>query len=149
MKHTDSHNRLVDMATIQKNVQFGSSLYDIFVHGSYFDDNEVPHVHIRLKTKRLFRKTEYEVSLVDILTRDEFVSSSFDSYFRSWLHYPYEKRGEYVCNLDAVISIYNNEHSDVSPNYMLEYMKQRGLKVIKKWQSIFTDDDKELFPECF
>ena len=68
--HSNLHDYLVEMATIDKNAQLGKGNYKIAIHGASSKDRENPHIHIYLADDNTLKKFNFEISL-DILCKDE------------------------------------------------------------------------------
>ena len=163
---------IVEMATVGYDLKFGKDRFRVAIHGPSSGDRENPHIHIYLENDKMpFNKFNFEISLVDILCYDEInliyqrdISKnkkitnrnkcSWEGYrkikegFEEWLYKPSKTPGEFVDNLDALIYWYNEE-SNVIGNALLQYMKERGLIILNKFNKYFSEEDKLTYKECF
>lgn len=168
------HDYLVEMATIQQNVRLNKTNFNVAIHGPSTKDRENPHIHIYLTGDNSLKQFNFEISLVDIVCKDEInlirmldktkrkkvdiknrIECSWDGYgnmeedFEKWLFDKCKKRGEYINNLDAIIYYYNEEGKYLSENYLLKYISERNLKVLSKYHKYFSDEDQKNFQLCF
>lgn len=173
MKFFSSEPFITEMATISKNVKLGNGYKRIAIHGPMSGDREVPHVHIYLADDRQpYNKFNFEISLVDILVYDEInllkmrdeskgilknnrTKCSWDGYlklkrdFEDWLFNTVpNKPGEWHNNLDCIIYFYNEESYD-RYNHILTYIENRGFKVLKKYDYLFSEEDKLRYKKVF
>ena len=162
--HGNIHDYLVEMATIDKNVQLGKDNYKITVHGASSKDRENPHIHIYAVNDKTLKKFNFEISLTDILCKDEinlirqtdklskkqinikikdkcsWIGYSEIKYdFEDWLEDKHKSLPRaFKNNLDAVICNYNNESP--GENYILDYIKERGWKILPQYKKYFDDE---------
>jgi len=169
----DDWDYVIEMASIGYPI-LNKTNYYIALHGTHAGDRERPHIHIYLENDvRPFNKFNFEIALDEILCYDEINlirmkdlkrnidyknrnKCSWDSYkklyddFESWLYSDkVDKRGDYIDNLDACIYFYNQESGNTEKNPLLKYIKDHGLKILKKFNKYFTNEDIEAYPECF
>lgn len=133
--------------------------YRIAVHGPGSKDRENPHVHIYLaKDRDPFNKFNFEISLCDILCKDEInlikmrdeknhikknnrTMCSWTGYsklkneFEDWLFSKSSKPGMFKDNLEAIIYHYNLENGTNSKNPIKDYIESRGWKILPKYKS--------------
>lgn len=152
-----------EMATISKNVKMGGEHYRIAVHGPASKDRPYPHIHIyKAADKFPFPNFNFEISLVDLLCYDELnlvtmIDKDNGVYIKnknkcSWtgyrkLHYDFEdwleaksdRKGDFKNNLDAIIWNYDNEASE--DNALLNYIEDRGKKILPKYQEYFQKNN--------
>ena len=71
--------------------------------------------------------------------------------FEDWLYNKTpEIRGDFIDNLDAIIYFYNQESGGMNNrNPILEYIKGKGMKILKKNEKYFSNEDKLKYKECF
>lgn len=155
LQQNDS-NMALEMATFGK-PNWNSVDYRISVHGPISKDRETPHIHIHLLEDNNHTKFNFEVSLIDILCKDEInliyqidedndiirthrIDCSWEGYtnvyknFKKFLETnqncgPYK---EFENGLRAAIEAYNAE-SNSRGNALKEYLDKRGLKVLPKY----------------
>lgn len=165
---------VVEMATIGYPI-LNRTNHFIALHGTNAGDRERPHIHIYLeKDKRPFNKFNFEIALDEILCYDEInlirmkderknidyknrSKCSWDNYsklkndFEKWLYDDkVELRGEYINNLDAIIYFYNQESGGTrNKNPLLEYIRNKGYKILSKHKIYFDDNDKIKYKDCF
>ena len=165
---------VIEMASIGYPV-LNKTNYYIALHGTNAGDREKPHIHIYLENdKRPFNKFNFEIALDEILCYDEINlirmkdlskhidyksrnKCSWDNYtkllydFEDWLYNSnVEIRGNFIDNLDAIIYFYNQESGGLrNKNPFLEYIKNRGLKILDKFTKYFSEKDKKQYKECF
>ena len=161
-----------EMPTISKNERWGNNQYRIATHGTATGDRENPHIHIYLfNDDKPYNKFNFEISLTDILCYDEInliyqrdISKnkkvtnrnkcSWEGYrkikegFEEWLYKPSKTPGDFDDNLAALIYWYNEE-SNIIGNALLQYMKERGLIMLDKFNKYFSEEDKSMYKECF
>ena len=146
----------------------------IIVNGTKAGDRQRPHVHIYLNDDvRPFKKFNFEIALDEILCYDELnlirmtdknnnvnkkkrSLCSWNGYyklkdeFEDWLYQKSNKRGDFIDNLDAIIYFYNFESGGLkNSNPLLNYIKDRGMKILEKHNKYFSDEDIEKYKECF
>ena len=164
---------VIDMASIGRPILNEMYCY-IALHGTYAGDRERPHVHIYLAgDKRPFSKFNFEIALDEILCYGEInllrmrdkskhidfknrSKCSWDGYFKlrddfeDWLFSTPELRGDFIDNLDAIIYFYNQECDNTNnSNPLLEYIKNKGMKIQDKFRHYFSEDDISKYIECF
>ena len=164
---------VIEMASIGRPI-LNKIHYHIVLHGTYAGDRERPHIHIYLKEdKRPFSKFNFEIALDEILCYDEINlitmrdkskhiylknrnKCSWDGYFKlrddfeDWLFSTSELRGDFIDNLDAIIYFYNQESGGTkNSNPLLEYIKNKGMKILKKNEKYFSEEDKLKYKDCF
>jgi len=156
---------VVEMATFGQE-KFGKDIYRIAVHGPASKDREQPHIHIHLANdKAPYNKFNFEVSLVDILCKDEINliyqrdaaanilrknrdKCSWEGYrklrddFEDWLFSNnVSEPGEFIDNLDVAIYHYNKEADyekfKNGENALKEYLNKHGFKVLKEYEKYF------------
>lgn len=139
------------------------SKYQIAVHGANPGDRPVPHIHIYLDDDtHPFSKFNFEISLCDILCRDEINlirmkdkntgtdiknrdKCSWDrytklrDYFEDRLSSVPVRPGSFKDNLDAIIWNYNMESG--SGNYIKEYIEQHGMTVLPKYKEYIDNNN--------
>lgn len=137
----------------------------IAVHDTRAGDRKRPHIHIYLKNDiRPFNKFNFEIALDELnLIRMRDQSRNIDRRNRdvcSWSNYTKLKndfedwifdkptiKGDFIDNLDAIIYFYNFESGD---DYtLLNYIREHGLRILNKYKKYFTEDDIELYNDCF
>lgn len=170
------HQLMMEMANIQRGIKFGKYLYTVAIHGPSSKDREYPHIHVYLTNDNSQKQFSFEISLIDILCNDEINlirqldktkkkkldiknrnNCSWEGYsdiydgFEKWLEEPYKRfEGQYKNNLDALIGTYNFEGNlDETVNSFLEYVKSQNKQIIKRYQYLFSDEDKIKYKECF
>ena len=147
----------------------------IALHGTNAGDRQRPHVHIYLTgDKRPFSKFNFEIALDEILCYDEINllrmrdkskridfknrnKCSWDGYFKlrdyfeDWLFSKdVEIRGDFIDNLDAIIYWYNQESDSTNnSNPLLEYIKNKGMKIQDKFRKYFSEEDINKYDVCF
>ena len=164
---------VIEMASIWKPI-LDKIHYHIALHGTYAGDREKPHIHIYLKEdKRPFSKFNFEIALDEILCYNEINlitmrdkskhidiknrnKCSWDGYFKlrddfkDWLFSTPELRGDFKDNLDVIIYFYNQECDNTNnSNPLLEYIKNKGMKIQNKFKNYFSEDDISKYIECF
>ena len=165
---------VIEMASIGRPI-LNKIHYHIVLHGTYAGDRERPHIHIYLKEdKRPFSKFNFEIALDEILCYDEINlitmrdkskhidiknrnKCSWDGYFKlrddfeDWLFSDnVEIRGGFKDNLDAIIYFYNQECDNTNnSNPLLEYIKNKGMKIQNKFINYFSEDDINKYTVCF
>ena len=157
-------NELLEMATFGK-PKWGQNLYKISVHGPATSDRKTPHIHIYLLNDTKLSTFNFEISLVDILCKDEInliyqidrKNNIVRTHRRdcSWEGYASIYRGfkEFLTSnqnlglykncengLMASIEAYNNESNSLG-NALKEYLDNKGLKVLQKYAKYFTDEE--------
>ena len=165
---------VIEMASIGYPI-LDKTNYHIALHGTMAGDRERPHIHIYLDNdKRPFNKFNFEIALDEILCYDEINlirmkdlgknidcknrnKCSWSNYtklyndFEDWLYSNnVELRGEFIDNLDACIYFYNQESGgrrNINP--LLEYIGNKGMKIMDKYSKYFDDIDKKQYKECF
>lgn len=167
---------ILEMATIAPSIKLNKKWCRIAVHGPESGDRENPHIHIYYEDdRRPYNQFNFEISLTDILTKDEInlikmrdqdkgiminnrSKCSWNGYqklkdeFEDWLFSDkVDKPGEWINNLDAVIYFYNEEayKGRNNPHPLLKYMQERGMKVLEKYFYLFSDEDKKTYKFCF
>ena len=165
---------VIEMASIGRPI-LNKIYYHIALHGTDVGDRKRPHIHIYLDgDKRPFSKFNFEIALDEILCYDEInlirmkdrsknidyknrtkcnwngYSKLYDD-FEDWLYNETpEIRGDFIDNLDAIIYFYNQESGGMNNrNPMLEYIKSKGMKILKKNEKYFSKDYKLNYKECF
>ena len=155
---------ITEMATIGW-LRLNKTDYRIAVHGPGSKDRENPHVHIYLaKDKDPFNRFNFEISLCDILCKDEInlikmrdeknhikknnrSICSWTGYtklrneFEDWLFDKPARPGKYKDNLDSIIWNYNNENGRSSKNSLKDYIESRGWKVLPKYKEYINRND--------
>ena len=165
---------VIEMASIGYPV-LNKTNHLIALHGTYAGDRQKPHIHIYLKgDKRPFSKFNFEIALDEILCYDEINlltmrdksrhvklknrnKCSWDGYvslkkdFEDWLFSEdVEIRGGFKDNLDAIIYWYNQESGGTrKSNPLLEYLKDKGMKIQNKFRKYFSGDYTSKYIECF
>ena len=157
---------ITEMATIGW-PRLNKTDYRIAVHGPGSKDRENPHVHIYLaKDKDPFNRFNFEISLCDILCKDEINlikmrdekngikknnrdKCSWDGYqklkndFEDWLfNRKVEIPGNFIDNLDACIYWYNQE-CDGSDNPIKDYIEEHGWKVLPKYKKYIEGNERK------
>lgn len=173
--HSNLHDYLVEMATIEHNVKLGKDNYQIAIHGPSSKDRENPHIHIYLANDNTLKKFNFEISLTDILCKDEINlirqtdktkrkkidiknrnKCSWEGYsklkydFEDWLEEKHKSLPKtFKTNLDAIIWNYNHESEKIEKNYLLKYIEDRGLKILPHYKKYFDEEtieeNKQLF----
>ena len=160
-KHYEEY--VLEMAVISRRV-LNKNKYQVVIHGTNSGDRPNPHVHIYLDDDtRPFSKFNFEISLCDILCHDEINlvrmkdkkkgldirnrdKCSWNNYrklhdeFEDWLFNKPSKPGTFKDNLDAIIWYYNNESVGTN-NYIKEYIKEHGLKVLPKYKEYVENNN--------
>ena len=170
----DDWDYVIEMASIGYPILNKTNHY-IALHGKNAGDRERPHIHIYLANdKRPFDKFNFEIALDEILCYDEInlirmkdssknidyknrTKCSWNRYrklyddFEDWLYTETpEIRGDFIDNLDAIIYFYNQESGGMNNrNPLLEYIKGKGMKILKKNEKYFSKEDKLKYKECF
>lgn len=153
---------ILEMATISKNAKLGKDHYRIAVHGPASKDRPYPHIHIYKTTDEFpFPNFNFEISLVDLLCYDELnlvtmvdkdngisiknkTKCSWTGYrklrddFEDWLEAKSDRKGDFKNNLDAIIWNYDNEAYE--DNALLNYIEDRGKKVLPKYKEYFENN---------
>ena len=164
---------ILEMAFAGVDIDLGKNTYYIALHGPNSGDRPNPHIHIYLSSdKNPWKKFNFEVSLTDIICKDEINlirmkdvknrkditnrnKCSWDGYmkmyydFEDWLfsNHVYRK-GEFIDNLDAIIQIYNEESHDRDEGFV-KYLKEKGLKIHPNYFKYFDKNIKEKYKELF
>ena len=164
----------IEMASIRRPI-LNKIYYHIALHGTDAGDRKRPHIHIYLDgDKRPFSKFNFEIALDEILCYDEINlitmrdkskhvdiknrnNCSWDGYtrlkndFEDWLFSDnVEIRGDNQDNLDDIIYFYNQEYGGTrNLNPLLEYIKSKGMKILKKNEKYFSEEDKLKYKDCF
>lgn len=155
-------NMLLEMATFGK-PKWGDKMYKISVHGPATNDRETPHIHIYLLNDKGNQNFNFEVSLVDILCKDEMnliyqidrekhivrthrrdcswtgyasIYNGFKDFLttnQNWGLYKNCENG-----IQASIEAYNNESNSLG-NALKEYLDKRGLVVLSKYAKYFEE----------
>lgn len=166
-----SEMMITEMPTICKRITIGKQTYKIAVHGLLSGDRPTPHLHVYLSSDtRPYNKFNFEISLCDILCKDEIniikmrdevkhinkvgrSKYSWNGYgkledgIEDWLFSKATIPGDFRDNLDACIYWYNNEgdnNSSDNPIYynpILDHMNKRGWKVLPKYESYIRNYD--------
>lgn len=155
---------VLEMATIDRNA-LTKNKYKIAIHGIDASDRPNPHIHIYMSDDvRPFSKFNFEISLCDILCKDEINlikmkdkkkdininnrdKCSWKGYhrlhdeFEDWLFSKSKYPGEFKDNLDAIVWNYNHECTG-SVNYVKEYIKEQGWKVLPKYKYYVDNNDQ-------
>ena len=165
---------VIEMASIGRPILNKMYCY-IALNGTYAGDREKPHIHIYLEgDKRPFHKFNFEIALDEILCYDEInliamrdksnhlniknrSKCSWDGYmrlkddFEDWLFSKdIEIQGNFKDNLAAIIYSYNQESGGTrKSNPLLEYLKDKGMKIQNKFRKYFSEDDINKYGECF
>lgn len=173
-KFNNDWDYVIEMASIGYPILNRNSHY-IALHGKNAGDRERPHIHIYLNgDKRPFSKFNFEIALDEILCYDEINiirmkdkskniditnrnKCSWKGYnklrndFEDWLfNDKVEIKGEWIDNLDAIIYFYNQESGGTkNSNPLLEYIKQKGMKIDNKFYKYFSEEDKSKYKYCF
>lgn len=156
---------IVEMATIGRSVRLDSKrLYKIAIHGPSSNDRDYPHIHIYDANDVTLKDFNFEISVIDLLSKGEInllcqvdkkshlrntnrSRCSWTGYrdlrdnFEDWLYSKCTLPGTFIDNLDAIIWNINNESHSKYDNYILQYMSERGLKVMKRFQKYFSKDN--------
>lgn len=157
-------HQLLEMATFGK-PKWGQNTYKVSVHGPASDDRETPHIHIYLLKDKKLVMFNFEVSLVDILCKDEInliyqidrKNNIMRTHRRdcSWEGYASIYKGfkEFLTTnqnwglyrncengLKASIEAYNNESNSLG-NALKEYLDKKGLEVLPKYAKYFNDEE--------
>lgn len=152
---------ILEMATISKNAKLGKEQYRIAVHGPASKDRPYPHIHIyKANDEFPFTQFNFEISLIDLLCYDELNlvtmvdksngisiknknKCSWTGYrklrddFEDWLEAKSDRKGAFKNNLDAIIWNYDNEAYE--DNALLNYIQDRGKKVLPKYKEYFEN----------
>ena len=150
-----------EMATISRNEKFGKDNYRVSIHGPASADRENPHIHIYLANDIIpYNKFNFEISLTDILCKDEInliyqrdrsknkliknrSKCSWEGYkvikdnFEDWLFSDCKYPGNFIDNLDAIIWMYNNESDSIDENPIKSYIDSKGLIILDKFKKYF------------
>ena len=162
-----SEEYILEMATIAKQANLWKSKYKIACHGTNASDRPNPHIHIYLSNdRRPYNKFNFEVSICDILCKDEINlikmrdekngikknnrdKCSWDGYqklkndFEDWLfNRKVEIPGNFIDNLDACIYWYNQE-CDGSDNPIKDYIEEHGWKVLPKYKKYIEGNERK------
>lgn len=151
---------ILEMSTISKSVRLGGKNYRIAIHGPAVGDRPYPHIHIYKANDRYpFKNFNFEISLIDLLCYDELNlvamvdkdngisiknrnKCSWTNYrrlrddFEDWLISKSDYIGDFQDNLDAIIWNYDNESYE--DNALINYIHDRGKKVLTKYQKYFN-----------
>ena len=173
-KFNPEQDYVIEMASIGYPV-LNKTNHLIALHGTNAGDRQRPHVHIYLTgDKRPFSKFNFEIALDEILCYDEINllrmrdkskridfknrnKCSWDGYmilkddFEDWLFSKdVEIRGDFIDNLDAIIYWYNQESDSTNnSNPLLEYIKNKGMKIQDKFRKYFSEEDINKYDVCF
>ena len=163
---------LFEMVTIGMQ-QWGDRMYKIQLHGLSAKGDETPHIHIYLKDDAFKTRFNFEISLIDILSKDKInLMSQLDSERHiqrtsrkkcSWDGYDYILEGlktylfgavqlpsyRSLCadNLDVAIYAWNTE-TDVlkmqnGGNPLKEWLDSHGVEVLPKYQLYFASKESK------
>lgn len=148
---------IVEMATLGRPT-FNNARYHIAIHGTLAGDRETPHIHIYLNDDvRPYNKFNFEVSIVDVLCKDEINlikmrdekrnvrhnnrrQCSWAGYyklrndFEDWLFGKPTSPGNFKDNLEACVYWYNHEGDPKSDNAVRDYINSHGLTVLQKYK---------------
>lgn len=162
-----SEPMIIEMATIGRPVM-DRKKYHIAVHGTLAGDRPNPHIHIYYNDDRKpYNKFNFEISMVDILCKDEIniikmrdesrhvnknnrEKCSWNGYkklrddFEDWLFSKPTTPGDFKDNLDACVYWYNEEGDPTSDNPIRDYLKERGLKVLPKYKDYIDKNGNDL-----
>jgi len=155
---------VLEMAVISRKA-LTKKKYQVVIHGTNSGDRPYPHIHIYLDNDdRPYSKFNFEVSLCDILCHDEInlirmkdkrkdldiknkEKCSWDGYrklhdeFEDWLFDRPSRPGSYKDNLDSIIWNYNIESGKDTNNYIKDYMRSHGWKVLPKYKEYIDRND--------
>lgn len=163
----------VEMATIGRPI-LNKVRYKIAVHGLNADERKHPNFHIYLEEDiSPFSKFNFEIALDEIICYDEINlirmkdlsknldiknrnKCSWNNYMKlyndlyDWLYSNTNHRGNFIDNLDSIIYFYNHESGDLrKSNYLLDYIKSHGMKILNKFKKYFSKEDLEKYNDCF
>lgn len=162
-----SEPMIIEMATVARRIKIGKDTYKIAVHGPISGDRPNPHIHIYLyNDARPYNKFNFEISLCDILCKDEINiikmrdeskhinktgrdKCSWEGYkklrdgIEDWLMDKSTMPGEFKNNLDACVYWYNQEGDHDSINPIRDYIKERGWKIHPKYKEYIDRNDVE------
>lgn len=154
---------ILEMSTIDW-TRLNKTDYRIAVHGPGTKDRENPHIHIYLaKDKDPFNKFNFEISICDILCKDEINlikmrdeknhikknnknQCSWNGYsklrndFEDWLFSKSSYPGNFKDNLEAIIYVYNKENGNTTNNAIKDYIESRSWKVLPKYKKYVEDN---------
>lgn len=158
----NDYDVVLEMATFGK-PRWGSKDYKIAIHGPATKDRDTPHIHIYLLNDINYNTFNFEISLIDILCKDEINliyqldrSKNIMRTHRdecSWKGYSNIYKGlveflstnqnikqyNYCENgLKASIEAYNAE-SNSRGNALKEYLDGKGLTVLPKYSKYFEE----------
>lgn len=158
----NDHDVVLEMATFGK-PRWGSKDYKIAIHDPATKDRDTPHIHIYLLNDINYNTFNFEISLIDILCKDEINliyqldrSKNIMRTHRdecSWKGYSNIYKGlveflstnqnikqyNYCENgLKASIEAYNAE-SNSRGNALKEYLDGKGLTVLPKYSKYFEE----------
>lgn len=165
---------VIEMASIGYPV-LNKTNHLIALHGTNAGDRQRPHIHIYLEgDKRPFSKFNFEIALDEILCYDEInliamrdkskhlniknrSKCSWNGYmrlkddFEDWLFSKdIEIQGNFKDNLAAIIYSYNQESGGTrKSNPLLEYIKNKGMKIQDKFRKYFSEEDINKYDVCF
>lgn len=150
---------ITEMATVGRNVKLGAQRYRIACHGTDSFERPNPYIHIYLADDiRPFNKFNFEISICDILCKDEInivkmrdkqrhieygkkEQCSWKGYgklradFEKWLFDTTPSiKGDFIDNLDACIYWYNQESTSKSTNAIKDYIESQKLVVLPKYE---------------
>jgi hypothetical protein len=159
---------IVEMATIGRPT-LGKKKYHIAIHGVLAGDRPNPHIHIYLNDDtRPYNRFNFEVSLVDILCKDEIniikmrdeskginknnrSKCSWNGYqklkddFEDWLFSKCSIPGQFENNLDACVYWYNEEGDPKSNNPIRDYIEKHGLKILDKYKKYVENNNNDIY----
>lgn len=168
----DSEHLVAEMATFGHG-KWGRLNYKVAVHGASTNDRPNPHIHIYYEneTNPVHPQFNFEISLVDILTKDEInliyqldrknnvkktnrtetswtgYSDLYEGFQKFLFDRPVSKSrrsGQFIDNLDRAIHEWNREtdqngYENLNKNPLMEYISNKGLTVLAKYQKYFED----------
>lgn len=154
-------------------VEWNGAVFKIAVHGKLLNDYSAPHLHIYYadETNLVNPQFNFEISLVDILTKDEInliyqfdrrnnikktnrTETSWNGYsdfYKGFQKFLFERpclkskrSGQFIDNLDRAIHEWNREtdqngYENLDKNPLLEYISDKGLSVLSKYQKYFEE----------
>jgi len=166
LRETFGKTHLFEMATIGAQ-RWGNQMYSIQIHGASTADRNVPHIHIYLKNDHGKKMFNFEISLIDLVSKDEInliyqldrtrnVKHTNKNHC-SWNGYSdiYNGLREYLfgdvqlpqyknlCsdNLDAAIYAWNIETDMLKTlnggNPMKEWLDERGIRILPGYRIYF------------
>lgn len=156
-----------EMAFACKKVKWGKHFYRVSIHGADTKDRPYPHIHVYdADDPKPGMSFNFEISLIDILCKDEVNLIKQEDYRRSkkivkknrnncswkgyqdikdgfeeWLFDKCDRPGEFKDNLDFLIWSYNDETLSIK-NALQSYLKEHDLNVLNKFEWYLKNNEE-------